>query len=121
MDDLGFVDRVATFVVRHPIRATGAVDGLRSSWHIGSLWAGSCFTTRAIMRRYASTVAGDGPPHRSLAAASNGVAPRPGPGKTWASISSKARVQAVTLSEPGSSLWLMTASSRRISDVFARS
>jgi hypothetical protein len=73
----------------------------------GSLWTRWCFTTTSNMRRYASTVAADGPPHRSLAAASDGVAPRPGPGKTWASISSNARVHAVTLSEPASSSSLM--------------
>src|SRR2546423_5356575 len=67
------------------------------------------------MRRYASTVAGDGPFHRSLAAASDRVAPRPGPGKTWASISSNARVRALTFSEPGSSPTLTsTRSCRRI-------
>ena len=60
------------------------------------------------MRRYAAAGAADGPAHRSLAAASDGVAPPPGPGKTWASISSNACVAAVALSEPASSLSLMT-------------
>jgi len=69
VDDLGFVDGVTRVVARGPIRATFGVGGLRSSCFIGSLWASSCFTTSAIMRRYASTVAGDGPPHRLLAAA----------------------------------------------------
>jgi hypothetical protein len=106
--DVGILDRRAD-VGAPPEAGSGVRRGL---WPAliparGSLWAHRCFTTTSNMRRYASTVAADGPPHRSLAAASDGVAPRPGPGKTWASISSNARVLAVTLSEPASSSSLM--------------
>ena len=108
VDDVGLLDRRAG-VGAPPDAGSGVRRGL---WPAlmparGSLWARRCFTTTSNMRRYASTVAADGPPHRSLAAASDGVAPRPGPGKTWASISSNARVHAVTLSEPASSSSLM--------------
>jgi hypothetical protein len=108
VDDVGLLDRRAG-VGAPPDAGSGVRRGL---WPAllparGSLWARWCFTTTSNMRRYASTVAADGPPHRSLAAASDGVAPRPGPGKTWASISSNARVHAVTLSEPASFSSLM--------------
>jgi hypothetical protein len=102
VDDVGLLDRRAGVGV--PSDADSCRRGLCPALVLarGSQWARWSFTTTSNMRRYASTVAADGPPQRSLAAASDGVAPRPGPEKTWASISSNARVHAVTLSEPAS-------------------